>query len=163
MLAAARRIVRELDPAVPPSLGSFTRVIAASLQARRFHLALVSVFGGTALLLAMAGIYGVMACAVARRRREIGVRMALGARSGDVLRLVVGQGMATAAVGVAIGLGGALALTRVMRSLLFGVSASDPLTFAGVAALLALVALLACYLPARRAAGADPVTALRSE
>jgi putative ABC transport system permease protein len=163
VLAAARRIVRELDPAVPPSLGSFTRVIAASLQARRFHLALVSVFGGTALLLAMAGIYGVMACAVARRRREIGVRMALGARSGDVLRLVVGQGMATAAVGVAIGLGGALALTRVMRSLLFGVSASDPFTFAGVAALLALVALLACYLPARRAAGVDPVTALRSE
>jgi putative ABC transport system permease protein len=163
VLAAARRIVRELDPAVPPSLNSFTRVVAASLQSRRFHLALVSVFGGTALLLAMAGIYGVMACAVARRRREIGVRMALGARAGDVLRLVVGQGMATAAVGVAIGLAGALALTRVMGSLLFGVSATDPLTFAGVAALLALVALVACYVPARRAARADPLVALRSE
>jgi putative ABC transport system permease protein len=163
ILPAARGIVRALDPNVPPRFSTFSQVFSASLETRRFTLALIAVFAGTALLLAMAGIYGVMAYWVARRAREIGVRMALGASAGSVLRLVLSQGMTTAAIGVAIGIAGSLALTRAMQSLLFGVSATDPLTFVGVAVVLALVAFLASYLPARRAARVDPMIALRCE
>ncbi|MGO9271270.1 MAG: ABC transporter permease [Terriglobia bacterium] len=163
VLAAARNIVREIDPDVSPELRTFQQVFAASLETRRFNLALIGVFAGTALLLASVGIYGIMAYWVERRTREIGVRMALGAVPGDVLRLVLGHSSWTIAAGVAVGLAGAFALTRTMQSLLFGVSAADPATFAGVALLLAGVALLASYVPARRATKVDPMVALRHE
>jgi putative ABC transport system permease protein len=163
VFSAARGIMRELAPDVPPRFRTFSQVYSASLGSRRFNLTLVGVFAGTALLLAMAGIYGVIAYSVTRRTREIGVRMALGASPVNVLRMVLGQGMRTAAMGVVIGIAGSLMLTRTMQSLLFGVTATDPLTFAAVALALAAVALLACYLPARRATRVDPMVALRHE
>ena len=153
----------EVAPDVPPRFRTFEQIYAASLGARHFNLTLVGVFAGTALALAAAGIYGVMTYTVARRRREIGVRMALGASRAQVFRSVLGQGLATTAIGVAAGILAALGLTRTIESLLFGVTATDPLTFAAVAGLLALVAILACYLPARRATHADPMEALRQE
>jgi putative ABC transport system permease protein len=121
------------------------------------------VFAGAALLLAATGIYGVISYGVALRRHEIGIRMALGARPGDVLSLVIGQGLALAGLGVAVGLAAALALTRLMKSLLFDVSATDPLTFVAIACLLILVALLAAWLPGRRAMRVDPIVALKSD
>jgi predicted permease len=163
VFSAARQIVRDLDPNVPPSFSTFTEVFSASLKTRRFSLTLVGVFAATALLLAVAGIYGVMAYSVARRTHEIGVRMALGAGAPEVLRLVLSQGMMTILVGVMIGIAGSFVLTRAMQSLLFGVSATDPVTLAGVALLLGCVALLACYVPARRATKVDPMVALRHE
>jgi predicted permease len=163
VFSAARQFVRDLDPNVPPSFNTFTEVLSTSLKTRRLNLTLVGVFAATALLLAVAGIYGVMAYSVAGRTHEIGVRMALGAGSPAVLRLVLGQGMVTTVVGVIIGIAGALGLTRAMQSLLFGVSPADPVTMTGVALLLAFAALLACYVPARRATKVDPVVALRYE
>ena len=163
LIPAARKIVRELAPNVPPSFSTFTKVFTDSLKARYFNLLLVGVFASTALLLAMAGIYGLMAYSVAQRTREFGVRMALGAEAADVLRLVLRQGLVIVAVGVALGILGSLALTRIMATLLFGVSATDPLTFAGVTIALALVALAASYIPARRATKVDPMVALRYE
>jgi predicted permease len=163
VFSAVRQIVRELDPNVPPSFSTFTEVFSASLKTRRFNLTLVGVFAATALLLAVAGIYGVMAYSVARRTHEFGVRMALGASVPDVLRLVLSQGLLTTAVGVTIGIAGSFVLTRAIQSLLFGVSATDPVTLAGVALLLGCAALLACYVPARRATKVDPIVALRYE
>jgi putative ABC transport system permease protein len=163
VVSAARVILKELDPEIPARFRTFSQIYSASLGPRRFSLALVGFFGIAALLLATAGAFGVAAYSVSRRTREIGVRVALGAGSGDVLRMILGQGARTVFLGVAVGLAGSLALTRTVSSLLFGVSAADPLTFAGVVLLLAAAALLACYIPARRAARVDPVVALRSE
>jgi predicted permease len=163
VISAARGFVRELDPEIPPRLSTFEQVYAESMGSRRFNLTLVGVFAATALLLAVAGIYGVMAYGVSRRTREIGVRMALGATQGHVLRMVLGQGMITISIGIALGVAFSLALTRTIESLLFGVSATDPVTFAGVAILLAMAGLIACWVPARRATRVDPMIALRYE
>jgi putative ABC transport system permease protein len=139
------------------------QTVAQSVAARRFSMLLLTVFAIVALALASLGIYGLMSYAVAQRTREIGVRMALGAQSGAVLKLVIRQGMKLAFIGVAIGLAASLALTRTMKTLLFGVSTTDPLTFAGITLLLTFVALLACFIPARRATKVDPIIALRNE
>jgi ABC-type antimicrobial peptide transport system permease subunit len=162
-LDGARRILRELDPNIPLRLNTFTEVFAASLNTRRFNLVLVGIFAGSALLLAIAGIYGVLAYSVARRTREIGVRIALGATSSGVLGLVLRQSMLTAAAGVAAGMLGALVLMRLARSLLYEISPADPLTYTAGAVLLLLVSALASYVPARRAASINPTDALRSE
>ena len=139
------------------------QMVGASVGTRRFAMLLLVLFAGIALVLAAIGIYGVISYSVAQRTHEIGVRMALGASAREVLTLIIRQGMRPALLGVAIGLAGAVALTRLMKSLLFGVSATDPLTFALIALLLTSVALLACWIPARRAAKVDPMIALRTE
>lgn len=160
---SARHMLQELNAEVPPRFRTFQQIYSESLGSRRFNLILIASFGMVALLLATAGVFGVMAYSVSRRTREIGVRVALGARSRDVLTMILGQGMRTILIGLAIGLLGSLALTRTVASLLFGVTATDPLTFSAVIALLIAAALLACYIPARRATKVDPVVALRYE
>jgi putative ABC transport system permease protein len=160
---AAREILKDLDPEIPSRFRTFSQIYSASLGSRRFNVILIGFFGITALLLATAGVFGVMAYSVSRRTREIGVRVALGAGSGSVLRMILGQGMRTIFIGVAIGIIGSLVLTRTVTSLLFGVTATDPLTFGGVTLLLVAAALLACYIPARRATRVDPTVALRYE
>jgi predicted permease len=161
--SAARGIVQDLNPEIPLRFQMFSQVYSASLGSRRFNVILIGFFGIVALLLATAGVFGVMAYSVSRRTREIGVRVALGAGSGDVLRMILSQGLRTIFMGVAIGIAGSLALTRTVESLLFGVTATDPVTFGGVTLLLVGVALLACFIPARRATKVDPMVALRYE
>ena len=161
--SASRGVLQDVNPEIPPSFRTFSQVYSASLGSRRFNLILIGSFGAIALLLATAGVFGVMAYSVSCRTREIGVRVAMGARPRDVLSLILGQGLRTAAIGLVIGLAGSIVLTRAMQSLLFGVSASDPLTFAAVVLLLMAVVLLACFIPARRASKVDPVVALRYE
>src|SRR3954465_438772 len=163
VIASARKIMLDLDPDVPPSTSSFTTIFAASTSGRRFNLLLFGIFAATALLLAVAGIYGVLAYSVARRTREMGVRMALGASAGNVMRLVLGQAAVTTGIGVFLGIVGSFILMRSLQSMLYEVGAADPLTFAAVALLLLIVALLAAYLPARRATKVDPNVALRYE
>jgi predicted permease len=164
VMAAARRAVAEIDPReVVYNVQTMDEVVSNSFAARRLSMILLGVFAALALVLACVGIYGVISYLVGQRTHEIGVRMALGAQPSDVLRLVVGHGARMALVGVAIGIGAALGLTRLMANQLFGVSAHDPLTFTGVAVLLIIVALAACYIPARRAMRVDPMIALRYE
>ncbi len=136
------------------------QIVTQSVASQRFNACLFGGFAALAMILAAIGIYGVLAYSVNQRTREIGLRMALGAERSDVLRLILRQGMTLAVAGMALGLAGALALTRVLRSLLFGVSATDPFTFVGITLLLTAVAFLACYWPARRAARVDPMEAL---
>lgn len=162
-ISAARQIVRDLDPTVPPQFTTLAEVVSGSVQSRRFNLALVGIFAATALLLALAGMYGVMAYSVTRRTNEIGVRMALGASRRNVLGLVLGQGLLTAGAGVVIGTFISLAVSRALKSLLFGLSPADPLTFAAVIFMLVAVAMLACFVPALRASRIDPMVALRYE
>jgi putative ABC transport system permease protein len=140
-----------------------TEYLRESLARHRFNLILLSVFGGVALALAAVGVYGVISYGVAQRTHEIGIRLALGAGRRDVLRLILTQGLKLVAVGVVIGLGAAFALARWMETMLFGVRPTDPLTFAGIAAVLSLVSLVACWIPARRATRVNPLVSLRSE
>jgi len=164
LASAARDAIGEIDKTQPIyDMQPLDQLVAKSLDQRRFTLTLMLLFGVIALVLSSIGIYGVMAFAVTQRTQEIGIRMALGARAVDVLKMVVGSGMFLALIGVAVGLIGAFALTRLMVSLLFGVSPTDLLTFGLVAAGLLMVALLACYIPARRATKVDPLVALRYE
>jgi putative ABC transport system permease protein len=162
--SAARNVIRGLDPAQPVSdVSTMEGLIATSMGRARFNTLLLTIFAVVALFLAGVGVYGVMAYSVTQRTREIGVRMALGARAKDALWLVVRRGMTLSLAGMAIGVAASFALTRLMETMLFNVSVTDPLTFAGVSLLLALVALLACLIPAWRAAKVDPMVALRCD
>jgi predicted permease len=161
---AVRREVENVNPNVPVhSISSMDQIIARSVADRLFGLELLGVFAAVALLLSAIGIYGVMSYSFNRRAHEIGIRLALGAQRMHILQMAIGEGMRLVAVGLAIGLGGAAALTRFVRSMLFDVSPCDPITFAVISATLAAVAFLACYVPARRATRVDPLIALREE
>jgi predicted permease len=161
--AAARTALRELNPEIPPRFRTIEEIVSSNLSERRFNLLLLGVFGGTALLLAVMGIYGVIAYLVTQQTREIGIRVALGAARRDVLGMVVGRGVRFTAYGLAAGLLAAFWLTRLLSGLLFNVSATDPLTFGAIALLLLTVTAVASYVPARRAARVDPMVALRTE
>jgi predicted permease len=164
IMDAVRRAVSELDPReVVYGVQTMQDVLARSLAARRMSMILLSAFAALALVLSCIGIYGVISHLVGQRTHEIGVRMALGAQPVHVMRLILGEGVRMALVGVITGIIAALALTRLIASQLFGVTSHDPLTFAAVAILLTVVALLACYVPARRAVRVDPLVALRYE
>ena len=164
VMASVRRAVAEIDPReVIYNVQTMDEVVSNSFAARRLSMILLGVFAALALVLACVGIYGVISYLVGQRTHEIGVRMALGAQRNDVLRLVIGHGARMALVGVAIGIVAALGLTRLMANQLFGVSPHDPITFVGVAVLLIIVAVAACYIPARRAMRVDPMIALRYE
>ncbi|MGH9938298.1 MAG: ABC transporter permease [Blastocatellia bacterium] len=163
-LAAIKEKIREGNPTQAfLSIATMDQLVDSTISQRRFNLLLLGSFAALALALSAVGLYGLISYTTAQRTHEIGVRMALGAQSGDVLKLVIGQGIRLALIGVLIGLGGSLAVTRLMQTLLFGVSAVDPLTFVVIALLLTLVALVACWLPARRATKVDPMIALRCE
>jgi putative ABC transport system permease protein len=164
LASTVRQAVREVDPGLPLfKVETMEEVVSESLASRRLNLWLLAIFAGIALVLSAAGLYGVISYLVAQRTREMGVRIALGAQTRDVIGLVMRQGARLTAAGIGLGLLGALAFTRVLASLLFGVSARDPLTFAGIAALLSAVALAATWLPARRVARVEPVVAIRRE
>jgi putative ABC transport system permease protein len=164
VLAAAKQQLWSIDGQLPlTQVSTLSEVLAASLDHQRFNLTLIGAFAGVALALAVVGIYGVMAYAVTQRTNEIGIRVALGAQTRDVLRLVLGQGVRLAVLGAALGVAASLALTRYISHLLFGISPQDPQTFLLIPVALCAVALLACYIPAHRALRVDPVIALRDE
>ncbi|HXH50513.1 MAG TPA: ABC transporter permease [Terriglobia bacterium] len=164
MIVPVQRTLASIDPSLPVGLAdSLSDEVNNSIDGERDTAVLASLFGIAAALLVCLGIYGLLAYSVAQRQREIGIRMALGAEKGDVLRMVIGQGLRLTLIGVAIGIAGALALTRFLSSMLYGVTPTDPLTFIAVSLILMAVALLACYIPARRAAKVDPMVALRYE
>jgi putative ABC transport system permease protein len=163
LITAMRSELRGLNRELPAGFRTLAEVYSSSLDDRRLNLILFGVFAAVALVLAVTGIYGVLSYAVTRRTNEIGIRLALGAQTGDVLKMVIGQGMTLALVGVSVGIVGAFALTQLMANLLFAVSVTDLTTFASVSALLTGVAFFACYIPARRATKVDPMVALRYE
>jgi putative ABC transport system permease protein len=164
LMASVRSLVKEVTPTTPVSnVRTLDEVVGQSVAARRFTMLLLAALAAVALLLALAGVYGVLSYSVSRRRTEIGMRMALGASTSSVLRLVVSQGMRPVIIGLVVGLTGAVVLSRYMATLLFGVTALDAPTYAGVALLLAAAAVLACYLPAREAMRVDVLTAIREE
>ena len=164
LAAAARDAVREIDPSILIyEVSTTTERFNKAIERPRFAGWMMTVFAGLALLLASVGLYGVMSYSVKRRTRELGVRIAIGASPGDVTSMVVSSGMILVGIGIAIGIGSALLLTGLLKALLFGIGATDPLTFISVAATLAAVAFPACYIPARRASRIDPITALRYE
>jgi len=164
VVAAVRGQAQALNANQPVyNARTMEQIVAGSIAGDRFSLALFALFAGLALALAVVGVYGVMSNTVGQRTHEIGVRLALGAQPRRVLRLILNQGLRLTLIGIGAGLLVSFALTRVMQRLLYGVSATDPLTFAGVALLLTLTALLACWIPARRATKVDPLVALRSE
>src|SRR5262245_33404667 len=164
LIAAARDAVRAVDLDQPVyNIRTMEQRLARSIAANRFNALLLGLFASVAMMLAVGGVYGVMSYTVTQSSHEIGVRMALGARRGNVLSLVVRRGMRLTLFGASLGVAVALALTRIMKNLLFNVSATDPTTFAFITLLLMGVALLACYIPARRATKVDPMTALRFE
>jgi putative ABC transport system permease protein len=164
LVPAIRQVVGHLNSEqVMYSVQTMDSIISRSLAAQRFSMVLLGLFATLALILSSVGIYGVLSYVVGQRTREIGIRIALGAQRNDVLRAIFVQGIKMALIGVAVGSAAALVLTRLMSKMLYGVSASDPLTFTGVAGLLVLVALAACYIPARRAMQVDPIVALRYE
>ncbi|HEY7546994.1 MAG TPA: FtsX-like permease family protein, partial [Blastocatellia bacterium] len=164
VIAAVRHEIQSIDPLLPiSSVKTMEAVIAETVAPRRFSMMLFTLFAAVALLLVAVGIYGVMSYSVTQRTHEMGIRMALGAKRSDVVRLVVGHGMMLAVGGIAAGAAAALGVTRLMESMLFGVEATDPITFIAVSILLALVAFASCYFPARRATKVDPMTALRYE
>jgi ABC-type antimicrobial peptide transport system permease subunit len=159
-----RAAVASIDPEIPVyDVKTMQQRLDESLAQARMRSALLAVFSGVALVLASLGLYGMITCAVAERRQEIGIRMALGGSARDVIRLILQQGVGMVMVGLGVGVLAALGITRVMTGLLVGVSPSDPLTYTTVALLLAAVALLACWIPARRATRVDPGVALRYE
>jgi putative ABC transport system permease protein len=163
IISTARGILHDLDPTLPVEFSTVTDEVSKWYADRRFTLLLLGVFAATALLIAAVGIYGVIAYAVSQRTQEIGVRVALGAQRSDILGLVLGQGFRLVLIGVVAGLAGAFALTRFLGAMLFNVKPNDPITFAAVALLLAAVAVVASYVPARRAMRVDPLVALRYE
>jgi predicted permease len=164
MAEVIKRRIQEVDKDQPVAgVTSMEEIVSASMAQRSFALLLLGVFGGVAMMLAATGVYGVMSYMVTQRSHEMGIRLALGATSGGIVKLVTGNGLKLAALGVGIGLVASFVLTRWMAGLLFGVSATDPITFAGIAVVLVGVALAACYLPARRASKVDPMVALRYE
>jgi len=162
--AAVRAEMRRVDAALPiAKIRTLEQVVSRSLASDRFNLTVLGLFAVIGLALAAVGIYGVISYTAAQRTQEIGIRVALGASKRQVLKLILGQGMVLTAIGVGIGLAGALLLTRAMTNFLFGVRPTDPVTFVSVAMFLIVIALLACYVPARRATRIDPMTALRWE
>jgi ABC-type antimicrobial peptide transport system permease subunit len=164
LIGSVQNVIARLNPAAPVSaIATLDEIAASAMWQPRFNLLLTGLFAGLALLLAAIGLYGVLAYAVAQRTHEIGVRIALGASTRAVLGLTLGQGMKLAVVGLLCGLVGAVGLTRIVANLLYDVTPTDPWTFAGVSLLLLVVAAIACWLPARRAAKVDPMTALRLE
>jgi putative ABC transport system permease protein len=164
LTSAIREAVQSVDKDQPLfAISTMKELVSNSVATRRMTLVLLGLFSGLALVLGAIGIYGVISYSVAQRTHEIGIRMALGAPRRDVFRLVVGQGLKLAGIGIAIGVVAAFGLARLMSSLLYGISATDFETFVGVSILLALVALLACYIPAQRAMRVDPTVALRHE
>jgi len=163
LAATIRDAVQSVDKDQPVSnIRTMERIFADSMADERFNMALLSIYASLALALAGVGVYGVMSYLVTQNTREIGIRLALGARGSDVLRLVVGQGLTLTLAGVVVGLAGAWGLTRLLKKLLYGITTTDPLTFVSVTLLLVSIAVLACYVPARRATKVDPIVALRS-
>jgi putative ABC transport system permease protein len=164
LASSIKKIVADLDPDQPVgAIMSMDKRLAESIDDSRFYMRLMAIFAAIAVLLAAVGIYGMMAYFVSERTREIGIRIALGAQRGNVLGMVAKLGLKLTLIGIVIGIALAIGLTRLIARLLFGVSATDPTTFAAVAIALASVALLACYIPARRATKVDPMVALRYE